>query len=372
MKRVFVDAHVFDEGFQGSRTFLKGLYSEILKKNLAYEFYFGVDDVDNFKREFSEHTNLKIIKYRFKNRYFRLLIDLPYILVRNKIDIGHFQYISPFLKVSIEIVTTHDVLFLDFPALFPSRYRFLRTLLFRTSARRADLLTTDSEYSRNSIAMHFQIPKDKIVNTLCGVSQEFYSKSKLDTLPDIKTKYGLSRFLLFVGRVEPRKNHLMVVQSYCKLKLWEKGYSLVFVGKYDLDYPELDRYLAGLSAEIKEHIHFMATSQEELYSFYKQCDLFVYPSLAEGFGLPPLEAALAGATVLCSNRTSMSHYSFFGDKLFSPDDGDAFSAKIVQFISREKDSKRIKQEIEHISNTYNWGKIAENFIAQIDQLATKK
>jgi glycosyltransferase involved in cell wall biosynthesis len=369
MRKVFVDAHLFDEGFQGSRTFLRGLYREILKINSPnFEFYFGANNVENIKREFHPFTNFKTVKYAFGNRYLRLFFNIPWIFFKHKIQISHFQYISPPFRFTKEIVTTHDVLFIEFPKLFPSKYKLLRTLAFKYSATRADLLTTDSRFSKNSIQKHFNIPEHKVVNTLCGVSEDFVTKAQETDLSDIRTKYNLGKFILYVSRVEPRKNHVLLVEAYHALKLSSSGFSLVLIGKKDLNYPELDDCLELLDSGEREKVYFIEASQNELYSFYKQCSLFVYPSLAEGFGLPPLEAVLCGATTLCSNLTSMEEFTFLGDKQFSPHNSGELSDKMRKFILNPKDEVRIEKERKHILEKYNWSNIAINFIEEMKKI----
>ena len=96
--KLLVDAHIFDEKFQGTRTYLKGLYSALIPIAKDWEFYFIANDVENLEQEFGKFSHVHYLKFTSKNKYYRLLIDLPRIIKKNKIDYSHYQYISPFIK----------------------------------------------------------------------------------------------------------------------------------------------------------------------------------------------------------------------------------------------------------------------------------
>ena len=125
--RLLIDAHIFDEKFQGTRTYLKGLYSALIPMAKEWEFYFVANDIKNLEKEFGIAKNVHYLKFSSQNKYYRLLIDLPSLVKENKIDYAHYQYISPFIKNSKTIVTTHDILFNEdrFKKYFPLKYRII-------------------------------------------------------------------------------------------------------------------------------------------------------------------------------------------------------------------------------------------------------
>src|SRR6266496_2117905 len=119
--KLFVDAHVFDNGYQGTRTFIKGIYS-ILAQNNNVRLFLGAYDIDNLERNFSR-GDISFIKYRSASSLFRLGYDIPSIIRRYKINYAHFQYICPVIKNCRFIVTTHDVIFNEYPDEFSKDYR---------------------------------------------------------------------------------------------------------------------------------------------------------------------------------------------------------------------------------------------------------
>jgi hypothetical protein len=172
--RLFVDAHAFDKEHQGTRSYIKRLYSELARQTNSIEFYFGAKDVDNLSRELGDLPSTHFIKYRSGSSAFRLLIELPVLLRKYSIDLAHFQYISPFFTAGRTIVTTHDVLFLDFKDQFPFFYSMIRGYLFRRSLKNAKISTTVSAYSQARIGLHFKINPSQIDIVPSGVVNYFF------------------------------------------------------------------------------------------------------------------------------------------------------------------------------------------------------
>ena len=123
MIKVFVDAHVFDGEFQGSATYIREIYNELIIERPDILFYFGAHNLEKLKINFIDAPNVKYIKYKFTNSIIRLGIELPILLLKNKITYAHFQYITPFFKVCKYLVTIHDVLFFDFKSEFSKLFR---------------------------------------------------------------------------------------------------------------------------------------------------------------------------------------------------------------------------------------------------------
>ena len=141
----FVDCHVFDGNLQGTATYLKGLYHELIKDK-SKNFFLAAHNIENLQSIFGIYENVTYLQYSSKNKFFRLLFDIPKLITQNKIDYAHFQYVVPPIKRCKYIVTTHDVLFLDFPQYFPLFYRLKNKLFFKFSANKSDIVLTVSQY----------------------------------------------------------------------------------------------------------------------------------------------------------------------------------------------------------------------------------
>lgn len=360
---ILVDAHVFDETHQGSRTYLKGLYSEIVKLKPDTCFFFTAYNLDNIRNEIEELPNVFFIQLK-QTKFLRLFIEFPYLIWKHKIDYAHFQYISPPIKNCKHIVTTHDILFKDFKHLFPLKYRILNDLLFRVSAKRADILLTVSKYSQKQIAFHYKIPIEQIGITPNGISNEFLEDVIVGNRNEISAKYNLQNFILYVSRIEPRKNHLLLLKAFSELKLWERNFKLVLIGKKDFSYEELDQFLENCSDECRHSTLLLQNiNSSELLRFYRNANLFIYPSLAEGFGIPPIEAISTRTSTLCSNATAMSDFIFLEEDLFDPTNLEELKLKITGKLSHPIDISRIEYLKRVVSEKYSWTESAKKFIS---------
>lgn len=362
--KLFVDGHWFDEPFQSTGVFIKGLYRQ-LACDERFEIFLGAYSLDALQKEF-EGTEFRFLPYTSHSKYKRLSVDVTKLIHRHRFDFIHFQYTLPLIKTCKEIVTIHDVLFMEYPELFPWSYRISKEILFKRSAKRAEVVTTVSGYSKTAIARYFHIPAERIHVIPNGISASFYHpEQKVDD--SLRKKYNLDKFILYVSRIEPRKNHITLVKAFVQGEFWKRGFQLVFVGKRDIDVPELNEFINSLSEPIKKVILFLTGVEESaLKDLYLNTRLFVYPSIAEGFGIPPLEAAVMKAKVLCSNATAMADFGFFNEDLIRVNDVGVLIAEMNRTLSADDTYKR-EQIAQLVKERYSWKRIAEDFAGLIFQ-----
>lgn len=348
---LFVDAHVFDGIPQGTVTYLSGIYSELIKDS-RFQLYVGSQDL-KLAKKILRSSNFIHIKYKSHSKLKRLLFSIPKALKENKIDYAHFQYISPLQKPCKYIVTIHDLLFLEFPEYFPLSYRIKNSILFYLSTKRADLVTTVSTYSKDSINRFFKIPLSRIEITPNAIEQ---SKEEFLSIKQLQDK----KFILYVSRIEPRKNQALLIKLWKELNLYNRNIDLVLVGSEGVKDTQFQQQLNGLSEKEKAHFHWLSRMPiSNLNWLYKNCELFVFPSSAEGFGIPPLEAANLGAKVLCSNTTAMKEFDFFDKYQFNPNNYNEFKEKLL-FALNDTDFNH-ELVVSTINSKYNWIKIANDF-----------
>ena len=350
--RIFVDGRVFDTEYQGTRTYIHNLY-EIIDRLGDFEIFLASSDPANAAGFFPDASNIHFVAYRTASKIRRVMRELPEMMGRYKIDAAHYQYIVPPVKNCLQVVTIHDLLFKDFPGEFSMRYRMIKGAAFYLSARRADLVTTVSDYSKKAIVRHFGIPQEDVHVVPNGVSPFFFeSYDKEGSRKKVSGQFGISNYILYVSRIEPRKNQLDLLQSYLDLELHLQGKSLVFVGKESIPVPQIRAIIDTLPGEISNKIFFLENiSNTDLRLLYQAADLFVYPSKGEGFGIPPLEAAALGVPTICSNTTAMSDFTFFGSNHISPD-REALKRSIVSALASQPKNLR---EISHaVKQGYGW------------------
>lgn len=369
--KIFVDAHAFDNEYQGTQTFIKGLYTEVLNRFPEVEVRFGTSSPERVAAAFPMVQKKNILPYK-KHKYAiaRFVDDIPRYLKKHKFDFAHFQYLSPLKQKSCKhIVTLHDVLFNDYPEDFSFLYRKSRNLLFGNSIKNAALKTTVSQYSKERISKHYEVGTENISVLPNAVSYEFDTGlSHTDAKGFVSDKYGVQDFILFVSRIEPRKNHSMLLKAWLQLALYKQGIPLMFIGKESVKVPELTKLISTLTQEQQQYFHwYQDVDDHDLKAFYKACRLFVYPSRAEGFGIPPLEAALSKVPVLCSSATAMSDFGFFAPHTFDPQDPEDFTSKLMSIIANPPNDEFLLKTAQLVKKKYSWKATATEFYKLLQQ-----
>jgi glycosyltransferase involved in cell wall biosynthesis len=357
--RIFVDAHSFDKEHQGTRTFIRRIYTELV--NLPgnnYQLFFGAVNTDALRLELADIAGARFLKYRFGSTLLRLLIDVPRIIRREKIDFAHFQYITPPIRFCRYIVTTHDVLFRDFPGYFSWAYRISRHFLFSHSINRSDIATTVSEYSLDAIRRALSV-KWMIITPNSIDPELFELYDQMASRRFVAERIGKGKLILCVSRFEPRKNQAVLLSAYEKMRLYEQGFKLVFLGHKSAPVPEFDSLLDSLPEKARREVYIKDNhDNNDLYHFYRAADVFVYPSAAEGFGLPPLEAGALGIPVICSNQTALASYTFFGRGHIDPNDFPLFVAVLKEYCGSPPPLESRMQIVNEIKKRYGTNEAA--------------
>jgi glycosyltransferase involved in cell wall biosynthesis len=360
-KKLLVDAHTFDENHQGIRTFLKGLYSFINVDSRELEIILVANNLENLKKEFKHQKDFKYIKLKSKNKYIRLAYEIPRLIKKHHINYAHFNYYLPlFLSKKCQyIVTIHDVLFIDFPQYFPLKLRIINTFMYRRSALKAQLLTTVSTYSERQIKKHFKTGNKPILVLPNAVSENYLEEHNKDEDRDyIFNNYGIKNYILYVSRIEPRKNHLILIEVYKDLKLWEKGLKIVFIGKENFENRDLNFAIENINKNTRgDVIKLEGIGDIELVKFYNASSLAVFLSLCEGFGIPPIESAALKTPTICANNTAMKDFTFFDDYLINSNSKRKLQEKILDILDNQNDFKNSQKMAlisQNIKQKYNW------------------
>lgn len=301
--RIGVDFHVFDGKFQGSRSHLLGIFSELIDLLPDCQFYFFLEKVEQLKSlPAFQRPNVQLVFMPHANPLVRLAWLLPRLRHRYQLDILHTQYVIPFWPAQGNAVTIHDVLFEPFPQFFSRIFVFRSRLMMRWAARKADLLFTVSDYSRQEIAERYGVDAGRIsvLHNAVDTDRFFPGDAGLEFLQD----RGLAsrNYLLTVGRIEPRKNHAAILRAYALMG--DSPPPLVIIGQRDFGYGDFEVALAEMPASHRV-IVFDDVGDDELPALYRHAKAFVYPSFAEGFGMPPLEGMASGTPVITSSTTAI-------------------------------------------------------------------
>lgn len=362
--RIGVDFHVFDGKFQGSRSYLIGLYKSAIRISSKTKFIFFVNNVESLINEGDEFrsSNVEIVRIPRCGSILRLTIIFPYLCQKHNINILHTQYIIPPILPCKSIVTVHDILFESNPEFFQRKFVIRSKILVRFSSVFSNGILTVSEFSKNDIIKRYNIKREKISITKNSFE---YNKFNIDRnhYESVLNIYGLKEheFILTVGRLEPRKNHINLIKAYINSSI---TVPLVIVGQPDFNNKDIFREI-DIAKSKKKLIVLSDIDDSSLPSIYRGCSLFVYPSFAEGFGMPPLEAMAAGAPVVCSKTTAIPEVVDDAAILIDPKSiDDIKNGMELVFYNKDLREKLIKSGL-LLAKKSSWDDSAKNLIDKI-------
>jgi glycosyltransferase involved in cell wall biosynthesis len=242
---------------------------------------------------------------------------LPFEIRKRRLDLVHYpNFDIPLIQSSPYIVTIHDLIYYLYPDQCPSRLaHYYARFMLRYATKHAHIIITDSHYSKQDLMKYFQIPEHKIQVIFPAAD---ISATHLPERPFHKAKYGIVQpYILYVGKHHPYKNILTLLRAYVADPEIYDRFQLVIAGKRDARRQEL--YETAERLDPRKKIIFTDFVEEaELFDLYREAHLFVFPSLYEGFGLPPLEAMACGVPVITSNAASLPEVVGDAAILFDP------------------------------------------------------
>ena len=227
----------------------------------------------------------------------------PFDLFAGPADVYHFpNFIIPPLSKGRAVVTIHDASFMRFPEMAEERnLSFLKTHI-RNTVRRADAIITDSQFSASEIVALLGAPPDRMHVIYPGVSQGFAPLDPADAAGELQS-LGLNKpFILTVGTLEPRKNTQFLIEVFEKMTRFDGQLAIVGMPGWKFQ-PIMDRMTSSSRAKDIRYLSYV--SDKQLRALYTSTELFMFPSLYEGFGFPPLEAMACGAPVISSAAASL-------------------------------------------------------------------
>jgi glycosyltransferase involved in cell wall biosynthesis len=314
-------------------------------------------------REFGHPPNLRVVALAASGftRWEQLL--LPQALRRDCIDLFHSPLGLPLLSGTPGIATIHDVCFMSCPETFTRRMRVYFGTFLPLSVRKARLVVTVSGASRDALIEHLGVPAEKVRVVPNGVAEHFRPVRNPGRLAEVRGHYDLpDSFILYAGTLEPRKNVISLLRAFRLLR--EAGRikeSLVIVGKSGWLSDEVPEFVrrSGLA----DQVHLAGyVAREDLPAVYSAARLFVYPSLCEGFGLPPLEAMACGTPVIASNVSAMPEILGSAAQLVAPRDVHGLAAAILTMLDDEplRERRRIDGLVR--AATYRWDHAAREML----------
>jgi len=264
-------------------------------------------------------------------------ISVPLALLRAHVDVFHAPHyvVSPLTRGPF-VVTIHDCIHLRFPQYLPNRAAPLYAQAFMTmAARRARRVLTVSQASKDDILHYLGVPASKVEVIHNAIDERLAETPSEADITRVRERFLLtSPFVLYAGNIKPHKNVERLIEAFSLLRQrGVDGVKLLIIGDEISKYPNLRRLVHRF--QLHQHVRFLGfVPDATLAVLYRLASVFVFPSLYEGFGLPPLEAMAAGAPVITSNVSSLPEVVGDAAILIDPLDAGAI-AQAMQRVLRD-------------------------------------
>ncbi len=307
-----IDAHAIGAKQGGNETYIRNLIRSLAEVDGSnrYTLYLAEPEAAAvWQEEFAkEYRNFSIVLLPKPTPIVRVPLYLAYELRRRPVDVLHVQYTAPPFCPAPVVATIHDLAFEHLPETFTRRGSFQLKLTVRRTAQRAARIATVSEYSRQDLLKTYNLAPEKVVVTYNGIEPHFKAEpASPEEGPEIRRRFGIDRdFILAVGSLQPRKNLVRLIRAYAQMRKENENFrhQLVIVGRKlwlsDEIFDEVKRQPWASDVILTGYV-----SDEDLPALYRTASVFVYPSIFEGFGLPPIEAMACGTPVVTSNNSCL-------------------------------------------------------------------
>lgn len=282
---------------------------------------------------------------------------VPLVLRRERVDLFHTpHYVLPPLTGVPSVVTIHDCIHLMFPQYLPSRFAwaYARTFMW-SAAHRSDRILTVSETSKRDILRFFDVPQEKISVIYNAIDERFWMAPPDEEISRVRDRFQLTNpYILYAGNIKPHKNLERLIEAFNILHTG--GFpelKLLIIGDEISKYATLRRAIHR--HQLHRHVRFLGfVPDHTLAALYRLATAFVFPSLYEGFGLPPLEAMASGTPVVTSNVSSLPEVVGDAAVLIDPYDPAAIADGIRRVLTDDGLRKQLVARGCARAREYSW------------------
>lgn len=349
--------------------------------------------VDNLQETYSgNHTFVLFLKpealkeLRIKNSKFEVVIadfhwyglaeqvKMPKLIIENRIDFMHFPHWNVPLLCPVPFITTiHDLILLEdrnsarsstkSPLLHGIKYAIFRIILEHAIHNSKHIITI-SEYSKKSILKHFRI-KPKKISVVKNGFRPLVSKKSVDLY-----KIGVYEpYFLYVGNAYAHKNLLTLIHAFAQFSREYPFLQLVIAGRRDKFSHDLEKEARRLKLS-KENLRFInLPTDDEIAELYKRASLFIFPSLIEGFGIPPLEALYYETPVAASHSTSIPEILKDKAEYFEPYDVEGLIEIMDKAVNHPQILRKKLKQIDVFLVQYSWKEATKKTLEIYDKMS---
>lgn len=349
-----IDARLYGPYHRGIGRYVQHLVDGIVATTNGHHFIVFLDERGYAQFRPSARVTAVLAPYRVYG--WREQIIFPWLIGRYRVDLMHFPHFNvPLLYRGRFIATIHDLIITHHPTsrattgaswLYQVKLRLYR-IVMRSAIHRAVAIIAVSRATRDDILAHYSVDPGKVIVIYEGV--DLPTQSGMGTLPTpVRPPY-----LLYVGSAYPHKNLERLCQAFAVVRERHPDVSLVLVGRQDYFYQRLRTELAGQAGVV----FLDNVDDDQLAQLYHRALAFVFPSLIEGFGLPPLEAQACDVPVISSRATSLPEVLGEGALYFDPMDQTALVVAIDRVVSDSELRRRLIAQGRQNSTRFSWARM---------------
>ena len=361
-----IDAHAIGARQGGNETYIKNLIKALaeLDGENRYTLYLAnAEAAASWRSDFTRRFgNFEVRLLPPPTPLIRVPVALAFDLRFRPVDVLHVQFTAPpFCPVPV-IATIHDLAFEHLPETFTRRGSLQLKITVRRTAKKAARVATVSEYSRQDLIRTYRLPPEKVVVTHNGIEPHFTPQPRsADEAESLRRRLGIGRdFILAVGSLQPRKNLIRLMRAYSKLRSEQASFhhQLVIVGRQlwlaDGIFEEVQRQPWAQDVILTGYV-----ADEDLPALYRAATAFVYPSLFEGFGLPPVEAMACGTPVVTSNTSSLPEVVGEAAVLVDPYDEQDLIRALLKIVNDHSLRAQLRERGLAQAQKFTWRAAAE-------------
>lgn len=355
LARIAIDAHMVGSRETGNETYVRNLVQGLAQLPGREDYRLYLAEASAAGEALARQVGFPWRRLTPGTPWLRVPLTMPLAAAQDRLDLLHVNYHAPPVCPCPVIVTIHDLAFHFFPSAFSPRDLIILSLLVPLSARRARWVIAVSEHTRQDLIRVYNLPPTKIKVTYEAANASFRPVQDPILLSRIRASYRIAGpYILGVGNLQPRKNLPRLIAAFARLRREQAiPHQLVLVGQKAWRNHTITAAIA--SAGVQEEVILTGyVPDDDLPLLYSGADLFVYPSLYEGFGLPVLEAMACGTPVVTSRTSSLPEVAGDAAWLVDPLDTEELVQAIGELLSDPGKREELRQRGLARSRTFSW------------------
>ncbi len=380
-QKIGIDIRSIGQKRTGDENYTLNLVRETLKIDNKNQYFLLIDtqETKEIRKKILfrlKNKNVKIVTVLPKSKILWTFFALPRMVKKLDLDVLHVQYITPlWLPKKVKLITTiADVSFKAYPEFINKIDLFFLNILIPMSLWKADKIIAVSNFTKNEIIKYYGINFNKIITIHNGKGGEAFFSKKNKNKKQLLEKLGIKKpYLFYVGTHQPRKDIPTLIEAFLDLKVQHlqenriKNLQLVIGGKmkahnYD---PRIDEVIESAKKNpsqekfLKDLIFTGYVRDEDLPVLHRNAEIFVFPSLYEGFGLPILEAMISETPVICSRIECSQEVAGNASAFYKPGDKKDLQKVLLKVIMNSKVIIKMIEKGLKNSEKYSWKKTAQ-------------